>query len=70
LSQLSSVRSVSPGRIVRFVGDDNRVAPAIVTHVYNDGSVALMVFWPGELSEPVVLVPHSPEKKAYSWHWP
>jgi hypothetical protein len=70
------------GRIVHFVsrfGDGKEVFPAIITHVWTDTSVNLIVFWDGTNSgvpldtdpwETSRTLDESPTPDLDTWHWP
>lgn len=61
----------SQGRIVIYVDHDGRrSAPAIVSWVYADCTVAITVFWVGAMPEPLEAVRYDEGGGPGTWHWP
>jgi hypothetical protein len=66
---------VTIGRIVRFVDDQNKEWPAIVTAVHSDEAVMgidLQVFRRMDIIPATSVHFHDPSTgtRGYSWHWP
>lgn len=60
------------GRIVNYVCN-NVIQPAIITNVFSDTCVNLIIFLDGRVDFATSVVLHDPssgENKSGTWHWP